>query len=145
MALYPENQTRLDKKRHGVLHPVHDSARMKKMTATIQGVDASRRVILHTCPAEATLDDYHRLVDENRLMMASVPYEVDLIMDSSLLRTVPPRFLSALLVAGKKVPDNPIYLTETRQQAEQLIAQHRHITQIAHPRCTETIYDPQRR
>lgn len=140
-----------------MLYPAHDYVRMKKMTATIEWVNDSRRVIVHTYLAEATLDDYHRLVDENRLMMTSVPHEVDLIMDISRLRTVPPRFLSALLVADKKVPDNQrlliivgaspyariwadisrrvapkitrnMYLTETREQADLLIAQHPHTT-----------------
>jgi len=72
----------------------------------LNGGNKAKTIVVQTFEGEVSMTDYHQMVDTNVVLLNSVTYPVDIIMDTRSGKMDVTNFLIASSYANKKVPDN---------------------------------------
>ncbi|MBC7870981.1 MAG: hypothetical protein H7Y09_09100 [Chitinophagaceae bacterium] len=68
--------------------------------------DEAHTILTQKYDGVCTLDEFHQIVDDSSKMLATVPHEVDLIIDMTTMSISAGRLLSAVTHVEGKVPPN---------------------------------------
>ena len=68
--------------------------------------DDEKKIIKHIYDGKWSLGEFHQAVDQNAMMVSSVPHQVDIIADLSKSAGIPSNMLSTVNRVLKKMPAN---------------------------------------